>query len=108
MGRNLGDVELLVLLALIRLEPEAYGVPIAREIEVKGRRSVALGSVYAALERLERAGLVKSDLGEATPERGGKAKRYFRITAKGLRQVRATRETLMSMWQDVPELRGIA
>ncbi len=51
---------------------------------------------------------MKSDLGEATPERGGKAKRYFRITAKGLRQVRATRETLMSMWQDVPELGGIA
>jgi DNA-binding PadR family transcriptional regulator len=70
---------------------EAYGVPIAREIEVKGKRSVALGSVYAALERLETAGLVKSDLGETTPERGGKAKRYFRITAKGLRQVRATR-----------------
>ena len=84
---TLGDVELLVLLALIRLAPQAYGVPIAREIEVAGKRFVALGSVYAALERLADRGLVRSELGEATKERGGRAKRYFQITAAGLREV---------------------
>jgi DNA-binding PadR family transcriptional regulator len=55
-------------LALIRLEPEAYGVPIAREIEERGKRTVALGSIYAALERLEKRGLVRSELGEATAD----------------------------------------
>jgi DNA-binding PadR family transcriptional regulator len=103
---SLGDFELLVLLALIRLAPQAYGVPIAREIEVRGKRSVALGSVYAALERLAERGLVKSELGEATQERGGRAKRYFQITAKGLREVRSTREALIGMWQGVPQLEG--
>lgn len=103
---SLRDVELLVLLALIRLGPAAYGVPIAREIEARGGRSVALGSVYAALERLAEKGLVKSELGEATQERGGRAKRYFQITAEGLRAVRVTRQSLIGMWQGVPSLEG--
>jgi PadR family transcriptional regulator PadR len=99
--RHLGELELLVLLALMRLGQDAYGVPIAREIETQGRRSVALGSVYAALERLENAGFVSSELGEATKERGGRAKRYFRITADGKRQVRTTHDTLHRMWKGV-------
>ena len=106
MPRSLSDLELLVLLALIRLGPEAYGVPIAREIETRTKRSVAFGSVYAVLERLEEKGLVKSKLGEATSERGGRAKRYFHITAKGLREARSTREAFIGMWQGVPELEG--
>jgi PadR family transcriptional regulator, regulatory protein PadR len=98
-ARPLHDVELLVLLALIRLAPKAYGVPIAREIEAAGKRLVALGSVYAALERLAERGLVRSELGEATQERGGRAKRYFQITAEGLREVRSTRQAFIGMWQ---------
>lgn len=101
---SLGDLELLVLLAIIRLGPTTYGVPIAREIEANAKRSVSLGSVYAVLERMETRGLVKSELGEATQERGGRAKRYFQVTAKGLREVRATREALIRMWQGVPVL----
>jgi DNA-binding PadR family transcriptional regulator len=104
--RALRDVELLVLLALIRLAPRTYGVPIAREIEAAGKRSVALGSVYAALERLEQRGLVRSELGEATVQRGGRAKRYFQITAAGLREVRSTQQALIGMWRDVPLLDG--
>lgn len=103
---SLRDVELLVLLALIRLAPKAYGVPIAREIEARGKRSVALGTVYAALERLAEKGLVTSELGEATQERGGRAKRYFQITGEGLRAVRSTQQALIGMWQDVPILSG--
>jgi len=103
---SFGDLELLVMLALVRLDQDAYGVSIAREIEEKGKRLVALGSVYAALERLAARGLVESELGEATAERGGRAKRYFRVTARGLRELRATRNALVRMWQGVPRLEG--
>ncbi|HEV8181407.1 MAG TPA: helix-turn-helix transcriptional regulator, partial [Candidatus Angelobacter sp.] len=72
---NLGDFELMVMLALLRLGDDAYGVPISREIEQQSGREVALGSVYATLERLEGRGLVSSHLGKPTAERGGKAKR---------------------------------
>jgi DNA-binding PadR family transcriptional regulator len=102
----LGGVELLVLLALIRLGDEAYGVPIAREIEASSGRTVALGSVYLTLERLERKGLVTASLGEPTAERGGRAKTYFKVTAKGLREARRARTTLMALWNRVPELQG--
>jgi DNA-binding PadR family transcriptional regulator len=63
----------MILLAIIRLENETYGVPLARELSVVRGRSVSLGSVYAALDRLEIRGLVKSTLGQSTPERGGRA-----------------------------------
>ena len=102
----LGGFELLVLLALVRLGDEAYGVPIAQAIQESSGRDVAQGSVYLTLERLERKGLVTSRLGEPTPERGGRAKTYFRITAQGLRDVRRTRETLMNLWGGVPRLNG--
>ena len=100
----LGGFELLVLLALIRLGDEAYGVPISDAIEESSGREVAMGSVYITLARLERNGLVSSKLGEATAERGGRAKTYFRITARGLREVRQAQRTLMNLWQGVPQL----
>jgi DNA-binding PadR family transcriptional regulator len=102
----LGGFELLVLVALIRLGDEAYGVPISDAIEESSGREVAIGSVYITLGRLERNGLVTSKLGEATAERGGRAKTYFRITAKGLREVRQAQRTLMNLWQGVPQLQG--
>ena len=105
-GHSLNDLELLILLALIRLDPEAYGVPIAREIETEAKRSIALSTVYATLERLEKKGLVKSGLGEATPERGGRAKRYFQATGLGVREVHSTRQALIGMWQGIPVLDG--
>ena len=100
----LAGFELLVLLALIRLGDEAYGVPIAEAIEESSSREVAQGSVYITLERLERKGLVSSRLGEPTAERGGRAKTYFHITAKGLREVRQARRTLVNLWAGVPRL----
>jgi PadR family transcriptional regulator, regulatory protein PadR len=102
----LGQLELMVLLALVRLRDDAYGVPISREIEAASGREVAVGSVYAALARLEAKSLVASELGEATPERGGRAKRYFRITAKGLREIRGTRRALTNLWRGLPQLAG--
>jgi PadR family transcriptional regulator PadR len=102
----LGEFEIMVLLALIRLGENAYGVPISREIERRSGREVALGSVYAALERLEEKGLATSMLGDPTAERGGRAKRYFRVTALGLREVRETQRALVSLWRGLPELSG--
>jgi DNA-binding PadR family transcriptional regulator len=103
----LGELELMLLLAVIQLGDEAYGVPIARELELHRKRSVSVGSVYAALERLEGKGLVESSLGDPTPERGGKAKRYFRITKEGLKQVQETRRVLTRLWQALPELKRV-
>jgi DNA-binding PadR family transcriptional regulator len=102
----LGEFELMILLAVIHLGDEAYGVPISRELEAHRGRDVSVGSVYAALERLEAKGLVASTLGDPTPERGGKAKRYFRVTREGLRQVHDTRRVLKQMWRTLPELKG--
>jgi PadR family transcriptional regulator, regulatory protein PadR len=101
----LGEFELMILLAMINLGDEAYGVPISRELEAQRGRDVSVGSVYAALDRLENKGLVASSLGDPTPERGGKAKRYFRVTKEGLRQVHETRRVLSKLWQALPELK---
>jgi PadR family transcriptional regulator PadR len=103
---QLGNFELMVILVLIRLGENAYGVPICEELETRTGRDVAIGSVYAALERLEDKGFVTSELGEPTPERGGRAKKYFHVTAKGLKEVRDTRRSLVKLWQGLPELEG--
>jgi PadR family transcriptional regulator, regulatory protein PadR len=102
----LGNFELMVLLAVLRVGEDAYGVPIARELEGTGGREVLLGSVYAALERLGAKGLVVSRVGDPTPERGGRAKKYFKLTARGLREVRETQRTLVRLWHGLPELHG--
>jgi PadR family transcriptional regulator PadR len=99
---SLGHLELLVLLALMRQGDEAYGVPIAREIERSTGKPVVLASVYNTLERLEEKGLIRSAVGQPTPERGGRRKRYFSMTASGLREVRAAKKALTILWQGVP------
>jgi PadR family transcriptional regulator, regulatory protein PadR len=95
----------MLLLAIIHLGEDAYGIPISRELERHRGRDVSIGSVYAALERLEGKGLVNSSLGDPTPERGGKAKRFFCITKEGLRQVHETRRVLTKLWQAIPDLK---
>src|SRR6185437_476815 len=94
----LGEMELMVLLALVRLGDDAYGVPISKELLNLAGREVALGSVYAALDRLQEKGFVTSLLGDPTPERGGRAKRYFRVTRAGLRALTMTRTALTNLW----------
>ena len=103
---NLGTFDLMILLALMRLGDAAYGVPISREIEETSGRVVALATLYATLTRLEKKGLVSSQLGEPTAERGGRAKRYFRVTAKGLREVRDAQRVFTSLWNGIPKLKG--
>jgi len=103
-GRTyLGEFELMLLLTVIQLGEGAYGVPISRGLESHRGRVVSLSSVYAALERLEGKGLVVSNFGDPTPERGGKAKRYFRVTKDGLSQLNETRRLLTQLWQTLPQ-----
>jgi PadR family transcriptional regulator PadR len=85
---------------------EAYGVPIAREIEATAGRRVVLAAVYAALDRLEERGLVTSAVGDPTPERGGRARRYFRVTPRGVKALKDTRRALVALWSNVPQLQG--
>jgi DNA-binding PadR family transcriptional regulator len=104
----LGNFELMVMSAVLKVGDEAYGVPIASEVESATGRNVLLGSVYAALERLETKGLVASWLGDPTPERGGRAKKYFALTPKGLRELHRSRRALMTLWRGLPVVQGVA
>lgn len=93
------DVEQQVLLAVWRLGDDAYGVPVREELEDVAERSVSAGAVYATLVRLEKKGWVRSTMGDPTPERGGKAKRFFRITAGGMAAVREARTVMERLWE---------
>lgn len=95
----LGSFEHLVLLAVARLGEEGYGVTIRREIERRTGRSVTAGAVYVTLDRLEEKGHLTSWEGEATPRRGGRAKRHFRLRPAGVRALRSSRRLLESMWE---------
>ena len=97
---DLGDLEHLVLLAILRLGKDAYGIPILDEVSARSGRDVSRATVYVALKRLEQKGLVTSRLGDSTPERGGRAKRFFRIKPSGLKALRESRAMFLSLWQD--------
>ena len=88
----------------MRLGDDAYGGPVYREIEARTGRKVAVGSVYATLERLEEKGFVSSEMGEPTAERGGRAKKYFHVTTKGLSEVRRAQRSLVNLWNGLPQL----
>jgi PadR family transcriptional regulator PadR len=94
---HLGSFEQLVLLALLRLGEHAYGVSIRQDIEQRTGRSVSAGAVYTALERMERRGLVRSWLGEPTPVRGGKRKRFYALQPRGEEALRRAVEAVRSM-----------
>jgi PadR family transcriptional regulator, regulatory protein PadR len=98
-GDHLGAFEELTLLTVLGLGAQAYGVAVQEKLERDARRAVSLGAVYAALNRLERKGLLVSADGEATPERGGRRKRMFTITADGRRALRAIRATRDRIWR---------
>ncbi|HEY4342529.1 MAG TPA: PadR family transcriptional regulator [Steroidobacteraceae bacterium] len=93
----LGSLEHIVLLAVMRLGLNAYGVTVRREIESATGRDISIGAVYATLVRLESKGLIRSYTGEPTAERGGRAKRYFSITAPGEGALRNTHEIIAKL-----------
>ena len=107
VGRDyLGEFEHIVVLALLRLDDRAYGVTVRQEIQFRTNREVSIGAVYATLDRLEAKGYVKSHRGDPTPERGGRSKRFFRVTAKGVAAVNRTQDALRNMTEGIDLLRS--
>lgn len=98
---SLGEFEHLVLLAIVRLGDQAYGVPIVDEIESRTGRETSRAAVYIALRRLTKKELVSSTLGDPSPERGGRAKRFFRVEHAGLDMLAESRRTLTQMWEGI-------
>ena len=97
--QGLGEFEQMVLLAIAHLRVESYGIPIVEEIERRTGRSVARAAVYITLRRLEDKGFVSSWMSDPTPERGGKARRYVKLTSDGARALREARHVAERMWQ---------
>jgi DNA-binding PadR family transcriptional regulator len=97
MPRTIGDFEQLLLMALVRLGSDAYGVTIRSEIETRTGRTISPGALYTALDRLETRGFVSSRLGDPTPERGGKRKRLYTVQPAGARELARVYESLRLM-----------
>jgi PadR family transcriptional regulator PadR len=100
MGRSdfLGDFEQIVLLAILHLGADAYGSTIQKDIEERAGRTTSVGALYTVLGRLEEKGYVSSELADPTPERGGRAKRYFTVERAGRAALKRTRTVLARMW----------
>ena len=100
-GNHLGEFEELVLLTVYGLGDDAYGVTIQQVLEVGAERSVSIGAVYAALDRLERKRCLRSKIGGATKERGGRRKRFFAITKNGVAVLEDMRRIREKMWRQL-------
>src|SRR6202163_3929483 len=98
---HLGEFEQIVLLAVLRLGDNAYGVPVRQDIEKRTGRSLTVGALYRTLDRLEDKGYVVSWFGDPVSERGGRSKRYFRVEALGARALRQSQKELAAMWEGV-------
>ena len=101
----LGEFEELILTMVGALQEDAYGAAIAEEIESRLKREVNLSAVHVTLYRLEDKGLIKSALGGATKERGGRRKRIFTITSAGMAMLRSMKETRIDLWKLMPQLK---
>jgi DNA-binding PadR family transcriptional regulator len=102
----LGEFEQIVMFALLRLGPGAYGAAVCAEIEQRSSRGVSVSAVHTTLERLEQKGLVRSRIGDPTPQRGGKRKRHYEVSALGLRALQAAYRSLRSMADGIEHLLG--
>ena len=101
----LGEFEELILTLVAALQDDAYGAAITEEIEQRLKREVALSAVHVTLYRLEDKGYIKSKVGGATKERGGRRKRIYTITSAGLSMLRAMKEARIDLWKMVPQLK---
>ena len=102
----LGEFEQLILLAILRLGDNAYGVTIRAELMERARRAVAPGALYTSLERLETKGLLTSRMGDPTPQRGGRAKRYVMVTSAGIEALRRALQAYERLLDGLNVLRG--
>jgi DNA-binding PadR family transcriptional regulator len=107
MKPTLGDLEQIVLLALLQLGDEAYGVAVQREIEARTGRNLSLGAIYSTLVRLEEKGLVSTRLGDPTPTRGGRRKKLYAVEPAGREAIRAAMSTLRSMSRGLKPVLGV-
>lgn len=103
---NLGEFEQLILLAILRLGDDAYGVTIRAELAKRAGRTVAPGALYTALERLDAKGVITSRMGDPTPQRGGRAKRYVTVTAAGVKALRRAVKAYDGLLDGLDLLRG--
>lgn len=97
----LGEFEQFLLLSILKLGDEAYGTTIRQLLADKIERDVTIGALYTTLDRLEKKGFITSKMGEATNERGGRAKKYFRVSALGEQALKRSKQALQVMWKDV-------
>lgn len=103
-GTNLGEFQEIVLLSILILDDQAYGLKIQKEISQRLKRHLSRGALHAALSRLEEKGFLESHVGGATAERGGRRKRYYRLTASGKQSLKQAKELREEMWNMVPKL----
>ena len=105
MGKeSIGNFEEVVLLTVAVLYKDAYGITIKSELESRLEREVSLGAMRTALKRLEKKGFLNSEFGEATAVRGGKRKRYFKVTPSGKRVLEQVMETRKQLWNSIPDM----
>ncbi len=101
---HLGELEELILLVILKLEDDAYGLAIRKELKEQAKRTVTIGAVHGTVNRLEDKGFVKSEYGGATEERGGRRKRIFTITSSGMNALKRSKDVKVNLWQQIPEL----
>ncbi len=101
---HLGELEELVLLLVVMLKEEAYGLAIRKALKEHSGRTVTIGAVHGTVNRLESKGFIDSSMGGATDVRGGRRKRIFNITASGKKALQKSQEVKVNLWQQIPEL----
>ena len=104
-GTHLGEFQEIVLLTILVLDDNAYGVTIKREIKERVNRSISRGALHTALTRLEEKGFIKSWQGEANEERGGRKKRYYDVSNKGVSALQDAKDIRDQLWNEAPRLR---
>jgi PadR family transcriptional regulator len=104
-GTHLGEFQEIVLLTILVLDDNAYGVTIKREIKERVNRSISRGALHTALTRLEEKGFIKSWQGEANEERGGRKKRYYDVSNKGVSALQDAKAIRDQLWNEAPRLR---
>jgi PadR family transcriptional regulator PadR len=103
--RSLGHLEFLILVAILRLGDDAYGVPIARELDRAGGRLLSRAAIHVTLQRLEERGLVRSELSPPRDDRGGRPRRYYRVLPDGIALARRSKDMFTRLWKGVALLR---
>ena len=102
----IGGFEQMVLLAALRLKNGAYAVTIRQELEERAGRNVARGALYTVLERLESKGFLSSRMGDPTPERGGRSRRYYKVTTLGVSALKNEKDAMVRLWQGLESVIG--